>query len=107
MKNKTELKQTKRLLKELGIYYEFIRERKKFLSNRFIHKDSIYAKFFPNTYALRILLYVSFSWSDTKNPLLWTELYEKLNCYSLSNKNILNNNKIIKELRKIIKNTQQ
>lgn len=108
MKNKTELKQTKRLLKELGIYSEFIRERRKHLRRCYGNAmSSVFNVIFLPNDGLCGLLYFSFTWSKTENPLLWETLYNKLAEYGMmSNGAILNDNEIMKKLKKIVKNTQ-
>ena len=68
----------------------------KVLSTVFLDANTLYS-----------LLFVSFTWSDTENPLLWETLYNKLVKCGMSNKEILNSNGTIKELKKIVKNTQK
>ena len=111
MIDKTNLKRTKRILKELGIYSEFIRERKKYILSfnmSVAQNDSkVLPTFFLDIYTLYKLLFISFTWSKTENPLLWETLYNKLVRCGMSNKEILNSNDAIKELKKIVKNTQK
>lgn len=108
-KSKYHLKQTKRLLKELGIYSEFIRERRKYLlyyKNVTGYDNPTFNVIFLTVSTLNNLLFSSFTWNDTENPLLWQTLYNKLSDYGMSNKAILNDSETIEELKKIVKNTQ-
>ncbi len=111
MIDKTNLKRIKRLLKELGIYSEFIRERRKYIlrfNMSFGQDDSkVLSTVFLDANTLCSLIFISFTWSNTKNPLLWETLYRKLEECGMSNKEILNSNDAMKELKKLVKNTQK
>ena len=62
------IKRFKRILKELGIYTAYIRERKKYAPDGGVF--SVAGRYS----SLSSIIDYSFTWADTKNPELWPEL---------------------------------
>lgn len=91
-----EIRDLKRLLKELGIYTIWIKNRKKELhGSQSLHFWSL-PRFFNN------IIDDSFTWSATKEELLWEELYDNTYCDNTPSE-ILRHNYMVEELKEICK----
>ena len=62
------IKHFKRILKELGIYALYIKERRRL--SPYVGVFSVAGRHA----SLSNIIYFSFTWADTKNPNLWPEL---------------------------------
>lgn len=69
----TNAKLNARLLKELGVYSTFKIERHKYILS--IDQQPEKYEMISDYCAFSNLLSVAFTWSKTKNPLLWEKLY--------------------------------
>lgn len=67
-KKEKNVKRFKRILKELGIYNLYIRERRKQYPG--VEVFSVAGRYS----SLSSIIDYSFTWADTKNPELWPEL---------------------------------
>lgn len=63
-----------RFLKEMGIYYLWLKERQKYVKR--CGTQTIFSLNFSTT--LYKIIDNSFTWSDTRNPVLWNNLYDML-----------------------------
>ena len=81
------VKKFKRLLKDIGVYSVWLKERKKYLATEYrkITNDNIFrpVKSFPNN--VGEIINLSFIWSDTNNRMMWIELFRKTHYKSIDN----------------------
>lgn len=84
-----------RILKDIGLYHVWIKERKKYIFNTKRH-------LFPNlrkTFAE--IICDSFYWENTSNEMLWHNLYYSGVSYNFCHR-IVNDDKCIEKLKKTI-----
>ena len=96
----------KRLLKEIGIYHLWVKNRKEYL--HFIKKNvepsqiiSFNLSFYGNFMMFSNAIRYSFDWLSTGIPNLWADLAHTSNNYG-SNQDILNDKEKIKTSRDIV-----
>jgi hypothetical protein len=93
-----EKKAVKRLLKELGLFHIWIKNRKSydrgnFNLRHFWQLPDNFARFIDE----------SFTWSATKEEWLWEELYDNSYCQDYTPSEILHHNYMVEELKEICK----
>ena len=92
-----EKKAVKRLLKELGLFHIWIKNRKSCVRGNF--NLQLFWQL-PNNFAL--FIDESFTWSATKEEWLWEKLYNNTYCDNTPSE-ILRHNYMVEELKEICK----
>ena len=93
-----EKKAVKRLLKELGLFHIWIKNRKSYGRGNF--NLQLFWQL-PDNFAR--FIDESFTWSATKEEWLWEELYDNSYCQDYTPSEILRHNYMVEELKEICK----
>ena len=103
MKNKSNTSKFCRILKELGIYSLWLRERKKFILSDFSEKSCGKDQVFNCVkIGLCDCINESFTWEKTSNRQMWQELFYEASFNGMTLNNTIRNEKSLKKLRECV-----